>query len=216
MTGRQILRSFLVGFGVLGNNLAYKEYDMRLMLAPRSAKALHEKALLKLHRIRKLPGSPSFDGTFSPMFLLLLVVFLMRVVILSNGGSSVSDLDSEFSSTVIAINSSNSAKSFSSRMVPSMEWRISLPLIDVKDHSFSSNSEIELFLFDSNYCIGNVKKRVSIDNFAYKEYDMRLMLAPRSTKALQEKALLKFHRIMKLPGSPSFGGTLFWSMAELS
>ncbi|GJY23900.1 hypothetical protein Tco_0397558 [Tanacetum coccineum] len=33
------------------------------MLAPRSAKALHEKALLKLHGMRKLPGSPSFGGT---------------------------------------------------------------------------------------------------------------------------------------------------------
>ncbi|GJR29913.1 hypothetical protein Tco_1106145 [Tanacetum coccineum] len=45
----------------------------------------------------------------------------------SNGGSLVSDSDLEFSSAVIALNSSNSAKSFSSRMVPSMEWKISLP-----------------------------------------------------------------------------------------
>ncbi|GJY06106.1 hypothetical protein Tco_0373160 [Tanacetum coccineum] len=49
------------------------------------------------------------------------------LVIFLNGGSSVSDLDSKFSSAVIAMNSSNSAKSFSSRMVHSMEWRISLP-----------------------------------------------------------------------------------------
>ncbi|GJT52639.1 hypothetical protein Tco_0978796 [Tanacetum coccineum] len=33
------------------------------MLAPRSAKALHEKVLLKVHEIRKLPGSPSLGGT---------------------------------------------------------------------------------------------------------------------------------------------------------
>nr|GEY87788.1 hypothetical protein [Tanacetum cinerariifolium] len=51
--------------------------------------------------------------------------------------------------------------------------------------------------------------RVSRDNFAYKEYGMRLMLAPRSAKAMHEKALLKLHRIRKLPGSPSLGGTLF-------
>ncbi|GJR51844.1 hypothetical protein Tco_1402365 [Tanacetum coccineum] len=33
------------------------------MLAPRSAKALQEKVLLKLHGIRKLLGSPSLGGT---------------------------------------------------------------------------------------------------------------------------------------------------------
>ncbi|GJY65849.1 hypothetical protein Tco_0468087 [Tanacetum coccineum] len=89
---------------------------------------------------------------------------------------------------------------------------------------------MELFLFNSNYYIGSVKKgssqdkgnltiffhfenneidreglRVSRDNFAYKEYGMRLMLAPRSARA----ALLKLHGMRKLPGSPSFGGTLF-------
>ncbi|GKF01745.1 hypothetical protein Tco_0028668 [Tanacetum coccineum] len=32
------------------------------MLAPRSAKALHEKVLLKVHGIRKLPGSSSLGG----------------------------------------------------------------------------------------------------------------------------------------------------------
>ncbi|GJZ34477.1 hypothetical protein Tco_0580294, partial [Tanacetum coccineum] len=57
--------------------------------------------------------------------------------------------------------------------------------------------------------------RVSRDNFAYKEYGIRLMLAPRSAKALQEKILLKLHGIRKLPGSLSFGGTLFWIIAEL-
>nr|GEV63460.1 putative reverse transcriptase domain-containing protein [Tanacetum cinerariifolium] len=76
--------------------------------------------------------------------------------------------------------------------------------VDIKDHSFSPNSKIELFLFNSNYCIDSVKKgssqdernfaiyfhfennkisrkglRVLRDSFAYKEYDIRLMLAPR-------------------------------------
>ncbi|GKE88461.1 hypothetical protein Tco_1565936 [Tanacetum coccineum] len=159
------------------------------------------------------------------------------------------------------MNSSNSEKISSSRRVPSMEWRILLPssrrAIDIKDHSFSPNSKIELFLFNSNNGISSVKKRgnllsssisritksagkvnlptsksilssiptgygndllanltlilvglrVSRDSFAYKEYGIRLMLAPRSAKALQEKVLLKLHGIRKLPGSPSFGGT---------
>ncbi|GKB48597.1 hypothetical protein Tco_0899350, partial [Tanacetum coccineum] len=42
------------------------------------------------------------------------------------------------------------------------------------------------------------------------------MLAPRSAKASHEKALLKLHGMRKLPGSPSFGGTLFGIKAELS
>ncbi|GKD22900.1 hypothetical protein Tco_1224603, partial [Tanacetum coccineum] len=58
--------------------------------------------------------------------------------------------------------------------------------------------------------------RVLRDSFAYKEYGIGLMLAPRSAKALQEKVLLKLHGIRKLPGFPSFGGTLFWIIAELS
>ncbi|GJV73155.1 retrovirus-related pol polyprotein from transposon TNT 1-94 [Tanacetum coccineum] len=52
--------------------------------------------------------------------------------------------------------------------------------------------------------------RVLRDSFAYKEYGIWLMLAPRSAKALQEKVLLKLHGIRKLPGSLSLGGTLFW------
>nr|GEV92086.1 hypothetical protein [Tanacetum cinerariifolium] len=101
---------------------------------------------------------------------------------------------------------------------------------DIKDHSFSSNFKIELFLFNSNNCISSVKKwssqdernfaiffhyenneidkkglRVSRDSLSYSEYGIRLMLAPRSAKALQEKILLKLHRIRKLSGSPSFG-----------
>ncbi|GJW59644.1 copia protein [Tanacetum coccineum] len=100
--------------------------------------------------------------------------------------------------------------------------------IDIKDHSFSSNSKVELFLFNSNQCISSMKKwpsqdegnftiffhfennkiskkglRDSSDNFAYNEYGKRLMLAPRSAKALQEKVLLKLHGIRKLLGSPS-------------
>ncbi|GJU33979.1 hypothetical protein Tco_1182333 [Tanacetum coccineum] len=46
----------------------------------------------------------------------------------------------------IAMNSSNSAK------------RVFHRRIDVKDHSFSPNSEIELFLFNSDHCIGSVEK----------------------------------------------------------
>nr|GEU47941.1 putative reverse transcriptase domain-containing protein [Tanacetum cinerariifolium] len=53
------------------------------------------------------------------------------------------------------------SKEFFFKDVPSMEWMISLHTINVKDHSFSSNSEIELLLFDSNYYIGSVKKRSS-------------------------------------------------------
>nr|GEV99143.1 ribonuclease H-like domain-containing protein [Tanacetum cinerariifolium] len=78
------------------------------------------------------------------------------------GLSSRSVRDSKFSSTVIAMNSSNSTKSFSSRMVPSMEWRISLPTsrrASKSSSKISSNFEIELLLFDSNYCISSVKKR---------------------------------------------------------
>nr|GEU94156.1 hypothetical protein [Tanacetum cinerariifolium] len=111
----------------------------------------------------------------------------------------------------------------------------------IGDHSFDPNSKIELFLFNLNNRISSVKKgssqdegnfdiffhfenneisrkglRVSRDSFAYKEYGIRLMLAPRSAKALQEKVLLKLHGIRKLPGSPSLGGTLFWIIVELS
>nr|GEW65788.1 hypothetical protein [Tanacetum cinerariifolium] len=158
---------------------------------------------------------------------------------------SVGDSDLEFSSAVIARNSSNLKKIYSSRRVPSMEWRIFLPssrrAIDIKYHSFSPNSRMELFLFNSNNGVISVKKRssqdegnfavffhfenneinrkgfrVSRESFAYKEYGIRLMLAPRSAKSLQEKVLLKLHGIRKLPGSLSFGGTLFWIIAELS
>ncbi|GKD39084.1 hypothetical protein Tco_1259291, partial [Tanacetum coccineum] len=107
--------------------------------------------------------------------------------------------------------------------------------VDIKDHSFSPNSKIELFLFNSNHSISSVKKgsfqdernfaiffhfenneisreglRVLRDSFAYKEYGIRLMMAPRSARALQEKVLLKLHEIRKLLRSSSLGGTLFW------
>ncbi|GKF90531.1 hypothetical protein Tco_0274232 [Tanacetum coccineum] len=68
----------------------------------------------------------------------------------------------------------------------------------------------------ANLTLNLVGLRVSRDSFAYKEYGIRLMLAPRSAKALQEKVLLKLHGIRKLPGSLSFGGTLFWIIVELS
>ncbi|GJX25304.1 hypothetical protein Tco_0231600 [Tanacetum coccineum] len=57
--------------------------------------------------------------------------------------------------------------------------------------------------------------RFSRDNLAYSEYGMRLMLAPRSAKAFQEKVLLKLHGIRKLPRSPSLSETLYWIIAEL-
>nr|GEZ81446.1 hypothetical protein [Tanacetum cinerariifolium] len=58
--------------------------------------------------------------------------------------------------------------------------------------------------------------RVSRDNLAYREYGIRLMLAPRSAKALHEKVMLKLHGMRKLSGSSNLGGTLFWIIAELS
>nr|GEW80902.1 retrovirus-related Pol polyprotein from transposon TNT 1-94 [Tanacetum cinerariifolium] len=156
----------------------------------------------------------------------------------SNGGSSVSDSDWEFSSTVIAMNSSNSAKSFSSRMVPSMEWKISLHssrraskssskilkgLPKIRGTLLSSsisritkstgkvNLPTSTSIFSAipigywndrtaNLTLILVGLRVSRDNFAYKKYGMRLMLAPRFARALHEKALLKLHGMRKLPG----------------
>nr|GFD20929.1 hypothetical protein [Tanacetum cinerariifolium] len=52
-----------VGLRVSRDNLAYSEYGIRLMPVPRSAKALQEKVLLKLHGIKKLPGSLSLGET---------------------------------------------------------------------------------------------------------------------------------------------------------
>ncbi|GKE47025.1 hypothetical protein Tco_1478283, partial [Tanacetum coccineum] len=41
---------------------AYSEYGIRLMLAPRLAKAKHSTEFAKVHGIRKLLGSPSLGG----------------------------------------------------------------------------------------------------------------------------------------------------------
>nr|GEU49293.1 hypothetical protein [Tanacetum cinerariifolium] len=109
---------------------------------------------------------------------------------------------------VIAMNLLNLRKEISLRTVPSMEWRILLHsskrAVDIKDHPFSFNSKIVLFLFNSNDCISSVKEgssqnernfavffhfennkisreglRVSRDSFAYKKYGIRFMLEPR-------------------------------------
>nr|GEX13839.1 hypothetical protein [Tanacetum cinerariifolium] len=72
------LMIILVGLTVSRDNIAYKEYGMRFMLAPRSARALHEKALLKLHGMRKLPGSPSFGGTLFLTKHRLEIFFMLR------------------------------------------------------------------------------------------------------------------------------------------
>ncbi|GKE25540.1 hypothetical protein Tco_1440924, partial [Tanacetum coccineum] len=150
-----------------------------------------------------------------------------------------SDSDSEFSSAVISMNSSNSEKISSSRRVPSMEWRILLhssrreskssskislitsilkhvSSFDVKKRPSQDEGKFAVFFHFENNEISRKGLRVLRDSFAYKEYGIRLMLAPRSAKALQEKVLLKLHGIRKLHGSPSFGGTLFWIIAELS
>nr|GEX55071.1 hypothetical protein [Tanacetum cinerariifolium] len=164
--------------------------------------------------------------------------------------------ESEFSSAVIAINSSNLAKSFSLRMVPSMEWRILL-LLSRRASKYSSKissmmsilkhvssfekglpkirgtllsssifkitkstgkvhlpTSTSIFLAiptrywndrSANLTLILVGLRVSRDNFAYKEYGMRLMLAPRLAKALHKKALLKLHGIWKLPWNGDCG-----------
>nr|GEX05010.1 hypothetical protein [Tanacetum cinerariifolium]GEX05018.1 hypothetical protein [Tanacetum cinerariifolium] len=79
----------------------------------------------------------------------------------------------------------------------------------VKEGSSQDESDLAIFFHFENNAIGREGLRVLRDSFAYKEYGIRLMLAPRSAKALHEKVLLKLHGIRKLPGSPSLGGTLF-------
>ncbi|KAJ0622734.1 hypothetical protein HanIR_Chr01g0024021 [Helianthus annuus] len=44
-------------------NLSYKEYGIRFILAPRSARALHSVSLLNKHGMVKRPGSVNFSGT---------------------------------------------------------------------------------------------------------------------------------------------------------
>ncbi|GJR59617.1 hypothetical protein Tco_1501787 [Tanacetum coccineum] len=73
----------------------------------------------------------------------------------------------------------------------------------VKKGSSQDERNFAVFLHFENNKIG---REVSRDSFTYKEYGIRLMLAPRSAKALQEKVLLKLHGIRKLPGSPTLGG----------
>ncbi|GJW04872.1 hypothetical protein Tco_1563728 [Tanacetum coccineum] len=63
-----------------------------------------------------------------------------------NGSSSVSDSESEFSSAVIAMNSSNSAKISFSRRVPLIEWRILLPSFRRASKSYSRISSITSIL----------------------------------------------------------------------
>ncbi|GJS54497.1 hypothetical protein Tco_0627859 [Tanacetum coccineum] len=68
------------------------------------------------------------------------------MVIFSNGGSSVSNSESEFHQAVIAMNSSNSAKISSLRRVPSMECRILLPLFRRASKSSSKISSMTSIL----------------------------------------------------------------------
>nr|GEW63752.1 hypothetical protein [Tanacetum cinerariifolium] len=173
---------------------------------------------------------------------------------LSGRGLSLRSVgDAEFSTAVVAMNSSNSEKIYSSRRVPSMEW-ILLPSsrraskysskissitsilkhvssFDVKKMSSQDEGNFTVFFYfentksagkvnlptstsifsaiptgywndlSANLTLILVGLRVSRDRFTYKEYVIRLMLAPRSAKVLQEKVLLKLHGIRKLPGS---------------
>ncbi|GJT54592.1 integrase, catalytic region, zinc finger, CCHC-type containing protein [Tanacetum coccineum] len=59
------------------------------MLAPRSAKALHEKALLKVQRIRKLPGSPILGDIVSGMVIAELRVEATTRLAAYMGSSSI-------------------------------------------------------------------------------------------------------------------------------
>ncbi|GJR23331.1 putative reverse transcriptase domain-containing protein [Tanacetum coccineum] len=73
----------------------------------------------------------------------------------------------------------------------------------VKKGSSQNEGNFTIFFHFENNKISMKGLRFSRDNLAYSEYGMRLMLAPRSSKALQEKVLLKLHGIRKLSGSPS-------------
>nr|GEY31368.1 retrovirus-related Pol polyprotein from transposon 17.6 [Tanacetum cinerariifolium] len=141
----------------------------------------------------------------------------------------VSDSDLEFSSVVIAMNSSNLENISSSRRVPSMEWRILLPSsrrasksssrissITVKKRSSQDEGNFAFFFHFKNNEISRKGLRVSRDSSAYKEYGIRLTQAPRTDRGLQENILLKLYGIRNLPGSLSFGGTLFWIIVKLS
>ncbi|GJU08836.1 hypothetical protein Tco_1125266 [Tanacetum coccineum] len=64
-----------------------------------------------------------------------------------------------------------------------------------------SSFESECFIVESIEKV--IRLRVSRDSFAYREYDMRLMLAPRSTKALHQIVLLKGRKIIEIDQDPS-------------
>ncbi|GJS52361.1 hypothetical protein Tco_0625723 [Tanacetum coccineum] len=96
------------------------------------------------------------------------------------------------------------------KRVKHLEAKLKSTSVRRKARMVISNGEEDLVSEDPS------KQEISRDNLAYSEYGIRLMLAPRLAKALQEKVLSKLHGIRKLPGSPSLGGTLFWIIAELS
>nr|GEV03574.1 hypothetical protein [Tanacetum cinerariifolium] len=66
--------------------------------------------------------------------------------------------------------------------------------IDIEDHSFSSNSKVELFLFNSNNCIGSVKKWSTQDygdfaiffHFENNEIDMKGLIVLRDNLAYSD------------------------------
>nr|GEY59179.1 reverse transcriptase domain-containing protein [Tanacetum cinerariifolium] len=68
----------------------------------------------------------------------------------------------------------------------------------VKEGSSQDEGNFAIFFHFENNKIGRKGLRVLRDSFAYKEYDIRLMLTPRLAKALQDK-VLKLHEIKKLP-----------------
>ncbi|GJW24659.1 hypothetical protein Tco_0038470 [Tanacetum coccineum] len=83
------------GLMVLRDNIAYGKCGIILMLAPRSAKALQEKVLLKVHGIRKLPGSSSLECVDGMGFLVymawgLVLLYLVLVFEVEVFGSSSS------------------------------------------------------------------------------------------------------------------------------
>ncbi|GJX30142.1 hypothetical protein Tco_0238221 [Tanacetum coccineum] len=119
-------------------------------------------------------------------------------------------LGSIFSSIFIAINSSNSTKSSSSRGVPLIEiglfkirgtlMSFSISRITKSTKKVNLPTSTSMFsVIPTEYCndrSGNctlilVGLTVSRDSFGDREYGIRLMLTLRSAKALEEKVLLK-------------------------
>ncbi|GKD73273.1 hypothetical protein Tco_1331555 [Tanacetum coccineum] len=60
---RGTLSSSSICFKVFPESEEYNEYGIRLMLAPRSAKARYSTDPAMAHGIKKLPGSPSVGGS---------------------------------------------------------------------------------------------------------------------------------------------------------